>query len=107
MSIQQKCNFGIGIIVTMTDELQEILSNHYDDDLFYYLEQITEEMNFYPIQIQEHSNSDYQFALVYNKTFKHLAKSYERYEQELIDFIKKHKLNVESEFDVVGGVFFY
>lgn len=108
MSIQHECNFGIGFIVSPSDELNEILEQRYDDDFYSYLEEITENTDFRPIQKQEHLNSDYEFAIVYKKTFKELMSvDYTECEQFIIDFIKKHKLNIKSEFDVVGGIFFY
>ena len=108
MSVYYKYVGGIGFIVSSSDELNEILEYQYDDDFYSYLETITENTDFHPIQKQEHLNSDYEFAIVYKKTFKELMSvDYLECEQVIIDFIKEHKLNIESEFDVVGGIFFY
>lgn len=108
MSVNYECNFGIGFIVSSSDELNGILDYQYDGDFYSYLESITENTDFHPIQKQERLNSDYEFAIVYNKTFKELMSvSYLECEQFIIDFIKEHKLNIESDFDVVGGIFFY
>lgn len=104
MGIHYESVGGIGFVVSATDKVKEILEKEYDGDLMWYLEDLTEEKDFYPIYFQSSDSSYFEYGLVYYKTFKNLAKYAEEYEQELLHFIKKHNLNLESdEIDMIFG----